>query len=92
MECSQCGGAGVGAPFQDIIIDNQGFELHLIYGACTTEHIQMTYKYQSVVDSFQLSSLSKTIIHCTKGILKDKVETYPQHLQEEYFRTENRNY
>lgn len=92
VECSQCGGAGIGDSFRDITVDNQQFILKKMYGACITERITMTYKYQPNIDSFQLNEFAKTIIHCREGILEETIKTYPNHLQETYFRTEKRIY
>ncbi len=43
--CSDCGGAGVGDPFQGITIKNGYFSIEELYGACDKSFVVTTFKY-----------------------------------------------
>lgn len=45
VECGQCGGAGVGDPFQGIEIVKNGFNIYIMYGACVKDSITISFRY-----------------------------------------------
>ena len=46
LECSNCGGAGVGDPFVGISIKNNYFSIEQLFGACDKSFIVTTFKYE----------------------------------------------
>lgn len=47
LECSNCGGAGVGDPFIGISIKNNYFSIEQLFGACDKSFIVTTFKYEN---------------------------------------------
>ena len=47
LECSNCGGAGVGDPFRGISIKNNYFSIEQLFGACDKSFIVTTFKYEN---------------------------------------------
>jgi hypothetical protein len=47
VECSECGGGGVGDPFRQTIIKKNYFSFELLYGACQKTSITVTFKYDT---------------------------------------------
>jgi hypothetical protein len=45
VECTACGGAGVGDPHQGIAIKNGYFSLESLYGACQKTYVVTTFRY-----------------------------------------------
>lgn len=64
IECSKCGGAGVGDPFQDIKIKNQYFSIECLYGACDKTFIVNTFKFDSKSKEFYLYKVGTEDYSC----------------------------
>ncbi|WP_140595405.1 hypothetical protein [Aquimarina algicola] len=64
IECSQCGGAGVGDPFQGITIKDGYFSIEQLFGACTKDFFVVTFKYEK--GSFLLNSIGKNTGYCNQ--------------------------
>ena len=45
IECAECGGAGVGEPYQQTIIKKKYFSFELLYGSCEKTKVTITFKY-----------------------------------------------
>ncbi len=45
IDCSNCGGMGVGDPFRDIVIKKNFFSVEQLYGACEKDFIVITFRY-----------------------------------------------
>jgi excinuclease UvrABC ATPase subunit len=64
VECSQCGGAGVGDPFRDIVIKNGYFTIEQLFGACTKTYIYTTFKYDKASNDFFLHKVGNESYDC----------------------------
>lgn len=81
VECSECGGGGVGDPFQNVKIKNGYFSVESLYGACDKTSIVTTFKYDKAAKNFYLSAIKTTDYSCKEETengkinLKTKVES-----------------
>lgn len=80
IECSQCGGAGVGDPFQDIKIKNQYFSIENLYGACDKTFSVTTFKFDKKSKGFYLYKIGTEDYSCREednsdGEVKIKTQT-----------------
>jgi hypothetical protein len=57
IECSDCGGAGVGDPFQDIVIKGSTFSVESLYGACDKTAISTSFKFDKTSNEFYLNRI-----------------------------------
>lgn len=64
VECSQCGGAGVGDPFQSVIIRNGYFSVKSLYGACDKTSIVATFRYDKLANNFYLNKVRTENYSC----------------------------
>ena len=71
VDCSQCGGAGVGDPFQQIVIKNGYFTIEQFYGACTKTTTYTTFKYSKQDNDFFLHKFSSESYDCRESENKD---------------------
>ncbi len=77
IECAQCGGAGVGDPFQGIDIVKNGFNIYIMYGACVKDSITISFTYNTKKNNWFLSEKIRSTAYCNE-VNKDgsvKVET-----------------
>lgn len=65
VECTTCGGAGVGDPFMGISIKNGYFSIEELFGACVKTYIVITFKFMK--GDFYLQSIGSEDHYC-KGI------------------------
>jgi hypothetical protein len=82
VECSDCGGIGVGDPFQKIVIKNQYFSIETLYGACDKTFIVTTFKYDDISDAFYLYKIGSEDYSCREEAnpnneinIRTKIET-----------------
>jgi hypothetical protein len=64
IECSKCGGAGVGDPFQGITVKNQFFSIECLYGACDKTFEVTTFKFESKSKEFYLYKIGTEDYSC----------------------------
>jgi hypothetical protein len=64
VECSQCGGAGIGDPFRGIVIKNGYFTIEQLFGACTKTYIYTTFKYDKTSNDFLLHKVGNESHDC----------------------------
>ncbi len=64
IECSVCGGAGVGDPFQSITIKNEYFSIENLYGACDKTFKVITFKYDKKQNNFYLHKIGTEDYNC----------------------------
>ncbi len=64
IECSKCGGAGVGDPFQDIKTKNQYFSVECLYGACYKTFSVQTFKFDKKTKEFYLYKIENADYSC----------------------------
>lgn len=57
IECSDCGGAGVGDPFQNIVIKGSTFSVESLYGACDKTAISTSFKFDKTSREFYLNRI-----------------------------------
>jgi len=62
--CSNCGGAGVGDPFQGVTIKNNYFSIEELYGACSKSFIVTTFKYDTSNDNWFLHKIGQDDYSC----------------------------
>jgi hypothetical protein len=80
IECSKCGGAGVGDPFEDIKIKNQYFSVECLYGACDKTFSVKTFKFDKKTKEFYLYKIGNEDYSCREednpnGEIKVKTST-----------------
>ena len=80
IDCSTCGGAGVGDPFQDIKIKNQYFSIECLYGACDKTFSVITFKFDKKSKEFYLYKIGNEDYSCNveenpNGETKIKTQT-----------------
>jgi len=80
IECSTCGGAGVGDPFQDIKMKNQYFSIENLYGACDKTFSVTTFRFDKKAKEFYLYKIGTEDYSCreednSKGEIKIKTQT-----------------
>lgn len=64
VECSACGGGGVGDPFQGIKIKNGYFSIESLYGDCDKTFVVITFKYESKKKEFYLHKTGRVDYNC----------------------------
>lgn len=64
VDCLNCGGAGVGDPFQGIAIKNNYFSIEQLYGACSKTFIVTTFKYDKSKDNWFLHKVGQEDYSC----------------------------
>jgi hypothetical protein len=64
VECSQCGGAGIGDPFRDIVIKNGYFTIEQLFGACAKTYTYTTFKYDKTSNDFFLHKVGNKSYDC----------------------------
>lgn len=64
IQCSDCGGAGVGDPFQDIVIKNGYFSIENLFGACHKTFEVITFKYDKEKNNFYLYKIGTEDYSC----------------------------
>lgn len=80
IECSKCGGAGVGDPFEGIKIKNQYFSVECLYGACDKTFSVKTFKFDKKTKEFYLYKIGNEDYTCREednpnGEIKVKTRT-----------------
>lgn len=80
IDCSLCGGAGVGDPFQDIKIKNQYFSVENLYGSCDKTRSVITFKFNKKSKEFYLYKIGTEEYSCreeenSNGEIKVKTKT-----------------
>jgi hypothetical protein len=80
IECSKCGGAGVGDPFRDIKVKNQYFSIECLYGACDKTFSVITFKFDKKSKEFYLYKIGTEDYSCreeenSNGEIKFKKKT-----------------
>lgn len=83
IDCSQCGGAGVGDPFQNITIKKQYFSVESLYGACDKTFIVTTFKFDITSNEFYLYKIGTEDYSCndvenSNGEIISRIETKTQ--------------
>jgi len=63
VQCSNCGGGGVGDPYQLIVIKNNYFSIEEFYGACCKDRVITTFKYSPKTHNWVLHKKG-TISYC----------------------------
>lgn len=91
IQCSNCGGAGVGDPFQGITIKNTYFSFEQLFGACDKDFKVITFKYAK--DNFFLHSIGTDSYSCNmeEGEYEVKV-THKQETRKNFGRITFENY
>ena len=64
IECSQCGGAGVGDPFQNLVIENGIFKIFSLYGACDKTASTETFQFDPVLNDWLLKEVIREDYTC----------------------------
>ncbi|WP_027471518.1 hypothetical protein [Saccharicrinis fermentans] len=64
IDCSTCGGAGVGDPFQGITIKNNYFSFEQLYGACDKSFVVTTFKFDINSGKWYLHSIGSDNYSC----------------------------
>lgn len=75
VECSACGGGGVGDPFQDIKTKNGYFSIESLYGDCDKTLVVITFKYNSTSKEFYLHKTGRIDYNCKEEPVKPKEHT-----------------
>jgi len=71
--CSNCGGAGVGDPFQGVVIKGNYFSIEQLYGACTKSFEVRTYKYDISRDNWFLHKLGSDTYSCNSELVNGEI-------------------
>ncbi len=64
LDCSDCGGAGVGDPFRDIKIKNGYVSFESLYGDCDKSFIVITFKYNNSDKRLHLFKIGTSTYNC----------------------------
>ncbi|OON68837.1 hypothetical protein B0919_11710 [Hymenobacter sp. CRA2] len=64
VECSDCGGAGVGDPFSGIVIKGNYFSIESLYGACDKTHFVVTFHYNRARRDWLLHRFGRVDYSC----------------------------
>lgn len=64
VACSDCGGAGIGDPFQQFVIKGTFFSIETAFGACDKEYITTTFRYNRARRDWLLHRLDTTSASC----------------------------
>jgi|GEM_PF-405301 len=75
VECSDCGGAGVGDPYQGIAIKNGYFSFEALYGSCYKTFQVITFKYDAAEKDWFLHKIGTEDYNC-KETESSEVEVY----------------
>jgi hypothetical protein len=65
VECTACGGAGVGDPHQGITIKGGYFSLEGLYGACQKTYVVTTFRYSKAEHNWFLYKVGQDDDDCT---------------------------
>jgi hypothetical protein len=79
IDCSRCGGAGVGDAFQDVKITKHYFSVESLYGACDKTFMVTTFKFDKKSREFYLHKIGTEDYNCKEennlgGAIKIKTE------------------
>jgi hypothetical protein len=66
--CTQCGGAGVGDPFQEFEAYDQGFSVTQLYGACSKTEMVSTFEYVPTRHDWMLNTRDTSSYSCQDSI------------------------
>ncbi|WP_344930957.1 hypothetical protein [Aquimarina addita] len=72
LECSNCGGAGVGDPFSGISIKNNFFSIEQLFGACDKSFVVITFKYEK--DKWFLHKIGQDNYSCNQANDQGEIE------------------
>jgi hypothetical protein len=64
--CSDCGGGGVGDPFNGIVIKGNYFSIESLYGACDKTHFVVTFHYDRARKNWFLHRFGRVDYSCRK--------------------------
>lgn len=64
IQCSGCGGGGVGDPFRDIKIKNNFISVESLYGGCDKTFEVITFKFDKKVNDFYLYKIGTENYSC----------------------------
>jgi hypothetical protein len=64
VDCTDCGGAGVGDPFEDIVIRNGYFSIEQLYGACDKTKSVITFRYDKAQKDWVLHKKGRVDYNC----------------------------
>lgn len=76
VECSDCGGAGVGDPHQGILFENGILSFESLYGACDKTAQSINFTYDKVGKLWWLQTIEKTSYNCQEPADGEEVKTY----------------
>lgn len=74
IDCSDCGGGGVGDPYHKPIIDHGTIYFESLYGDCDKTHYAIVFNYTMSIANWELSQITQTDYNCnqTGGEIKEK--------------------
>ena len=64
VDCSNCGGACVGDPFQTILVKKAGFSIVSLFGACDKTAITKSFHFEVSNNTFYLDSIITVDYNC----------------------------
>lgn len=75
VECSECGGAGVGDLFQGVTIKNGYFSIESLYGACDKTIVVTTFRYDKAKKNFFLNKIGTEDYNCQQEPVNGKIKS-----------------
>ncbi len=76
IECTKCGGGGVGDPYQSIIIENGTITFNTLYGACDRTANEHIFKYSTKKNNWYLFQSTRTDWNCNDLTEEHEVITH----------------
>lgn len=73
--CTDCGGAGVGDPFEEFTINEQGFSVTQLYGACHKTELVTTFEYKPAQHEWLLVARNTFDYSCQDAKADEKHES-----------------
>lgn len=64
IDCSRCGGGGVGDPYYQPVIDSGIIVFSSLYGACDKTSIDVSFKYNPGINTWQLNEIIRSDYNC----------------------------
>lgn len=79
IDCSHCGGGGVGDPYYQPVIDSGIIVFNSLYGGCDKTSIDISFKYNPRIDNWQLNEITRSDYNCNDvsedGDINVRIET-----------------
>jgi hypothetical protein len=66
IDCSQCGGAGVGDPHQGVVIENGAIHFESLYGACHKTAVSKVFVYNKQNKNWYLEEIRTSDYDCNQ--------------------------